>query len=62
MEGEKDAVVVDFDHSLHLCGERMKMWLPLYFQSFFAHPKNSKGLAVFYIFQGLIHIFKEDFT
>ena len=23
---------------------------------------NPKGLVVFYIFQGLIHIFKDDFT
>ena len=26
------------------------------------HPINPKGLVVFYIFQGLIHIFKDDFT
>ena len=30
--------------------------------SFFAHPINLKGLVVFYIFQRLIHIFKDDFT
>ena len=29
---------------------------------FFAHPINPKGLVVFYIFQGLIHIFKDIFT
>ena len=28
---------------------------------FLAYPVNPKGL-VFYIFQGLIHIFKDDFT
>ena len=34
-------------------------WFSLSFQKvFFAHPINPKGL-VFYIFQGLIHIFKE---
>ena len=26
------------------------------------HPINLKGLVVFYIFQRLIHIFKDDFT
>ena len=30
--------------------------------SFFAHAINPKGLVVFYIFQGQIHIFKEYFT
>ena len=29
---------------------------------FFAHPINLKGLVVFYIFQRLNHIFKDDFT
>ena len=29
--------------------------------AFFAHPINLKGLIVFYIFQGLYHIFKEDY-
>ena len=32
------------------------------FTGFFAHPINLKGLVVFYIFQRLIHIFKDDFT
>ena len=31
-------------------------------QGFFAHPVNSKGIVVFYIFQRLINIFKDDFT
>ena len=30
--------------------------------SFFAHPINLKELVVFYIFQGLIHISKDNFT
>ena len=29
---------------------------------FFAHPINPKGVVVFYIYQGLIHSFKDDFT
>ena len=32
------------------------------FTQFFAHPINLKGQVVFYIFQRLIHIFKDDFT
>ena len=32
------------------------------FTQFFAHPINLKGLVVFYIFQRLIHIFKDEFT
>ena len=31
-------------------------------QFFFAHLINLKGLVVFYIFQRLFHIFKDDFT
>ena len=30
--------------------------------SFFIHPINLKALVAFYIFQRLIHIFKDDFT
>ena len=33
-----------------------------YFHIVFVHPINPKGLVVFYIFQGLIHIFKDNFT
>ena len=32
------------------------------FTQFLAHPINLKGLVVFYIFQRLIHIFKDDCT
>ena len=31
-------------------------------KKFFAHPINMEGLVVFYIFQRLIHIIKDDFT
>ena len=33
-----------------------------FFFVFFAHPINPKGQVVFYIFQGLTHTFKDDFT
>ena len=53
------------EYELHLALQRassnFNSVFAIYTQFFFAHPINPKGLSVFY-FQGLIHIFKDNFT
>ena len=48
-------------HPLRRVSSDFLIFLP-FSHSFFAHPINLKGLVVIYMFQGLTHIFKDNFT